>query len=264
MIKRWYFLLALLFSCHTAWASDSLQLVKKISIPEARYMSTDPLGNAYVVTSSNRLIRFTADGDSNAAFHEIRKGHITQIDATNPMRVLVFFSDFGQIAILDKQLSLKSVLKLPALGFINVPCIANSADGGIWIFDPIVGSLVKIDESPKVLFSTNLRNVLDEPLNPQYMIEQERQLFVVDSLQGIKQFDLYGFYKNSFPFLTKEVQWINQQLIYFASPYLFSYQVKQFTDQKIALPDAPSILQVRTERNRVFILRENLLEIYSL
>ncbi|HPI55232.1 MAG TPA: hypothetical protein PLU10_11115 [Chitinophagaceae bacterium] len=264
MIKRWFIFLALLFSSQLLQASDSLVWLKSIRIPDARFMSTDPLGNIYVVTSSNQLIRFNADGDSNAAFHEIRKGHITQVDATNPMRVLVFFSDFGQIAILDKQLSLKSVLKLPALGFLNVPCIANSADGGIWIFDPIVGSLVKIDESPSVLFTTNLRNVLDEPLNPQYMIEQERQLFVVDSTQGIKQFDLYGFFKQSFPFLTNEVQWINQQLIYFKSPYLYSYQVRQFTDQKIELPNASTIFQVRTERNRVFILRENQLEIYSL
>lgn len=257
------YLIFFLFIPCASFASDSLQLLKSIPIKSTLF-TTDPTGNIYVVNQENALIRYSSTGDSNAVFQEIKKGHITQIDATNPMRILVFFADFGQIVILDKQLSVKSVLKLPALGFLNVPCIANSADGGIWLFDPILGNLIKINEKPEILLTTSIRNILDKPLNPLFMVEQDRSLFVVDSIEGVKRFDLYGFFQSALDVKTTEVQFINAFLIYFKAPYLFSYHTLSFTEKTMKVPSSETALQVRIERNKLFIRRPDRLDLYSM
>jgi hypothetical protein len=96
------------------------------------------------------------------------------------------------------------------------------------------------------------------------MVEQERNLFIVDSVQGIFRFDLYGFYNTTYHFKTKEVQYFNGYLVYQQIPSLFSYQTQTISEKIILLPNPASIVQVRIERNKLFILRKNTLEIYDL
>lgn len=244
-------------------ANDSLVLIKTIPI-EARLFTTDLLGNCYLVKGNNELIKYNAQGDSIAQFNEIKKGQITQIDATNPLRVLLYYSDYGQIIILDNMLSKKNVLKLNSVGLYNVSLIANSIDGNVWVFDQSSNSLIKFDNQLELVSTSNLRNLVTESVNPIYMVEQERNLFMVDSTEGIFKFDLYGFYNTTYHFKTNEIQYINGYLVYKNLPYLYSYQTQTISEKKILLPNSETILQVRIERNKVFILRKNGLEIYDL
>lgn len=251
-----------LFSCARLFGSDSLIFVKRVPV-SSRLFTTDPVGNLYIVKDNNSLIRYNAGGDSIGFFNEIKKGKISQIDATNPLRILVFFADYGNILILDNMLSLKSTLKLQGLGIVNAPAIAGSADGNIWVYDPS-GMLMKINNKPEVSFTSSLRNVLDKAIDPVYMIEQDRALYMVDSTEGVKKFDQFGLFKTSYPFYTKEIQYFNGYLVYYASPYLNSYNTVTMQENKILLPDADDILKVRVERNHVYILRSGSLDIYSI
>ncbi len=244
------------------FASDSLILTKSIPV-SSRLFTTDPVGNIYIVKGNNTLIKYNSNGDSTGFFNEIQKGKITQIDATNPLRLLLYFADYGNILMLDNLLSLKSTLKLSALGMVNVPCIANSADGNIWLYDP-AGNLVKVNNKPEISFTVSLRNVLDHAIDPVYMVEQDRALYIVDSAQGVKKFDQFGLFKTTFPFLTHEIQYFNSYLVYYVSPYLVSYNTLSMQENKMLLPDPDNVIKVRVERDHVFILRNESLDIYSL
>lgn len=254
--------LLVLFS-NQLFAADSLQLIHSFPI-KARLFTTDPSGNMYVVAGNNSLYKYTVQGDSVGFFNEIKKGKITQIDATNPMRILLYYADYGQIIILDHLLSKKSSLKLSSLGFFNVNCIANSADGQIWIYDPISGTLYKIDENPSIRFETNLRNVIESSLNPVFLVEQDRTFFLVDSSVGILKFDQYGLFKLKYDFKTKEAQFFNNYLVYYHSPFLFSYNTTLFSEEKLRIPDEDDVLQVRIERNAIYVLRNSKIDIYHL
>lgn len=252
-----------LFISFNSFSNDTLTW--KFSIPvNASLFSTDPNGNIYIVRNDNSFIRYNSVGDSTGFFNEIKKGKITQIDATNPMRVLLYFSEYGQIVILDRLLTKKSTLKLPLIGLFNVNCIANSADGNIWLYEPVSGTLMKIDDVPSIRFTTTLKNIIEENIDPVFMVEQDRSLFMVDSIQGIKKFDQFGFYQSGFPFLTNEVQYINRYLVYYKHPLLYSYNTQTFNEATLKLPNQEDILQVRTERNYVYILRKESLDIYQL
>ncbi|MCC7029373.1 MAG: hypothetical protein IT257_03640 [Chitinophagaceae bacterium] len=256
------FFLTLVFSFAKLFAADSLVFLKKIPVT-AHLFTTDPVGNLYLVKGNNSLVKYNANGDSLAFFNEIKKGKITQIDASNPLRVLVYFADYGNILILDNILSLKSTLRLSALGIINAPCMANSADGNIWVYDP-AGTLVKINTKPEISFTSSLRNVLDKAIDPVYMTEQDRFLYIVDSTEGVKKFDQFGLFKTSFPFITKEIQYFNSYLVYFSAPWLISYNTLSMNENKIRLPGEEDILKVRVERNLVYIQRRDCIDIYSL
>ena len=244
-------------------ANDSLVLVKSIPI-EARLFTTDLIGNCYVIKENNFLIKYNSLGDSVAQFNEVKKGKVTQIDVSNPLRILLYYADFNQIIILDNMLSKKQVLKLNTIGIFNAPCVANSMDGNIWVYDQASNNLLKLDNQLALLSTTNLRNMLSESIDPIYMVEQERNLFLVDSVQGIYKFDLYGFYNTTYHFKTKAVQYFNGYLVYQQIPFLFSYQTQTILEKRILLPNPASILQVRIERNKLFILRKNTLDIYDL
>ncbi len=257
-------LFTLFFICSIAkvLAVDSLILIKSVPL-SARLFSTDPIGNIYIIKGNNSLVKYNSKGDSIGFFNEIKKGKIVQIDASNPLRILLFYADYGNILVLDNVLSLKSTIKLNSLGVVNVPCISNSADGSIWAYDPS-GMLLKVNNKPEISFTTSLRNVLEKAIDPVYMMEQDRSLFLVDSTEGVFKFDQFGLFKTSYPFYTKEIQLFNSYLVYYSAPYLISYNTQSMQDNKIALPDANTIRQVRVERNLLYVLRKESLDIYSL
>lgn len=260
-MKALFFLIQFTCFCALVKASDSLVLRK--SIPMTAFdLTTDPLGNIYLLKEKNTLTKLNENGDSLAIFNEIRKGKNIQIDASNPLRTLMYFSDYGNILVLDNLLSLKMSLKLFSIGILNAPCIASSIDGGIWIFDPL-GNLIKMNERLEKIFTVNLQNTLEEVLDPIYMIEQERNLYVVDRKKGIFMFDQFGMYKINYPFQTQEIQYINSYLIYFQKPYLYSYDTRSFVEKKLILPSPENIIKVRVEKNKVYILRFQSLEIYD-
>ncbi len=254
--------LFLFFLCAIAVnAADSLTLTRSIKV-NAKLFTTDAVGNLYIVKDNNALIKYNARGDSIGFFNEIKKGKITQIDAGNPLRILLYFAEYGQIVMLDNMLSLKGVLKLPTLGIVNAPCIAASADGNIWVYDP-AGMLVKINTKPEISFTTSLRNVLDKAIDPVFMVEQDRSLYMIDTLEGIKKFDQFGLFKTGFPFLTHELQVFNAYMVYYRSPYLISYNTLSMQEKKLLLPDAEQIIKVRVERDFVYVLRNESLDIYA-
>lgn len=262
-VFRLLVLLLLFASASSLHATDSLVLIRSIPV-KARIFSTDPVGNVFIVKEDNSLLRLNNRGDSTGFFNEVRRGQITHIDATNPLRILLFFGDYGEIVILDNILSKKSTLRLPSIGIFNVRCIANSADGNIWVYEPASGTLLKIDEQPSVVFSTPLRNFFNENPDPEFMAEQDRNLFMTDTIDGIRRFDQYAFYRNSYNFQPRETQYVNSYLIYFASPYLISYHTGTLQEQRILLPQTKTIKQVRVERDRIYVLRETSLDLYAL
>ncbi len=260
-MKHILFLL-LFFKTFFTFSNDTLELKKSIPI-QAYNFTTDPLGNIYIVKSNNAVLKFSNTGDSLTQFNEIKKGKITQIDATNPLRILVYYGDYSQIILLDNLMSLKSQIRLNTPSLINAPCVSNSADGGIWIYDQ-AATIQKINEQLEAKFSLSLINVFDKILSPNSITEQDRNLFIVDSLNGIYRFDQLGLFKLNYPFQTKEIQYFSPYLVYYQKPYLISYNTESFIEKKIILPHPEDIFKVRMEKNSIYILRSDRLDIYNL
>jgi hypothetical protein len=245
-------------------AADSLLLIKKIPM-HATLFTTDKEGNVYCAQKNNTVNRYNDNGDSTGYFSAVRRGKISQIDASNPMRLLLYYADVPQLVMLNRMMSPVNTIDLKQVNIYNCPSISNSADGLIWAYNTLNTELVKIDDTGKpTTKSYNLLQQFQTNVQPIFITEQERFLFVIDSTLGVLKFDAFGNYITAYHFNTKEIQYVNNQLVYYNNGQITSYNTKTITEQKIKLPALQHILNARIERNRVFILCTDALYIYQL
>ena len=165
--------------------------------------TTDNLGNIYLLTATNQIKKVNEKGDSIAVYNDVRRyGKIYSIDATNPLKVLVYYKDFSTIVILDRLLNVRATVDLRRQNILQARAITASYDNNIWVYDELDSKLKKIDETGKVLVeSTDFRQVFDPVPTPVSVYDKDGQVYLYDPLKGLFVFDYYGGKKNNFQLL---------------------------------------------------------------
>ncbi|MCW3107199.1 MAG: hypothetical protein JWQ09_1705 [Segetibacter sp.] len=177
-------------------------LVEKLD-EQVKDFTTDNLGNLYLLTPTNQIKKVNEKGDSIAVYNDVRRyGKIYSIDATNPLKVLVYYKDFSTVIILDRLLNVRAILDLRKQNILQVRAISTSYDNNIWVFDELDSKLKKIDDNGKVLLeSTDFRQAFDSVPTPIAMYDRDGQLYLYDPGKGLLVFDYYGGKKNNFQLL---------------------------------------------------------------
>ncbi|MGZ4100177.1 MAG: hypothetical protein ACXVNM_14925, partial [Bacteroidia bacterium] len=81
------------------------------------YFTTDNIGNVYTV-KDDELVKYLPTGKFFLRYSNLKLGNITTVDATNPLKLVLYYRDFQQIVFLDNQLSLNSEpVSLEKLGY---------------------------------------------------------------------------------------------------------------------------------------------------
>jgi len=92
---------------------DSLFVRNKIIKGEFTDFTVDNLNYIYLFNSSGQLKKLKPNGDSLAVYNDIRRfGKVHSIDVSNPLKVLLYFKDFGTVVVLDRQLGRRDILDL--------------------------------------------------------------------------------------------------------------------------------------------------------
>ncbi|WEK37289.1 MAG: hypothetical protein P0Y53_07230 [Candidatus Pseudobacter hemicellulosilyticus] len=160
--------------------------------------TVDNIGNLYVVNQSGQLKKMSPQGDSLAVFNNVRQyGKLHFIDATNPLKVLLHFRDFGTIVVLDRLLNTRTTIDLRRQQLFQVKAIGQSYDNNIWLFDELESKLKKIGEDGKVIDqSADFRQLFDSMPSPSFIVDQHKQVYLYDTLKGVYLFDYYGAFRN--------------------------------------------------------------------
>lgn len=233
---------------------------------ESRVFSTDRLSNAYVVKSKNKLVKIQPSGESTYNFELLKYGKIGQLDCSNTLNLLVFFPDYVSIVILDNTLSVQSELSLYNIGINQVSTMCLAYDNNIWVYDQVLLKLLKISQSMKIVAeSEDFSSIFPYEVHPNFMLEQDNQIFLNDPEIGILVFDFYGTYKKTIPIKGLEsFQYIKKQILYFKEQRFYSYDLATLKSREIPLPAYPEDLKnVRMEKERLYLLRKEKLDIYS-
>jgi hypothetical protein len=221
-----------------------VSLVQKVN-GEVSDFTTDNLGNIYLLTSTNQIKKVDEKGDSIAVYNDVRRyGKIYSIDATNPLKVLVYYKDFSTIVILDRLLNVRAAVDLRKQNILQVRAIATSYDNNIWLFDELDSKLKKIDDNGKVLLeSTDFRQVFDAVPTPISMYDRDGELYLYDPAKGLLVFDYYGARKNNFQLLNlTDLQVIDkntitardsQHIFLYKPAALQLYSFTAFTEQAV-------------------------------
>lgn len=157
----------------------------------------DNLGNIYLLTNANSIKKITENGDSLAVYNDVRRyGKIHRIDASNPLKILVYHKDFSTIVILDRLLNVRNTLDLRKARMTQVGAVTTSYDNNIWLFDELESKLKKIDDQGRVLFeSVDFRQAYDDAPVATELFDRDGMLYLYDKQKGLFVFDYYGAQK---------------------------------------------------------------------
>lgn len=161
--------------------------------------TVDNLDNVYILNSRNQVKKFDVKGDSVAVFNDIKKfGKATLIDVSNPLKVLLYYKDFATVVMLDRFLNVVNTIDLRKENILQAKVIGQSYDNKIWVYDELEGKLKKIDEDGKLLLETpDFRLLLGQAPAPVKIFDENKYVYIYDSLLGVYVFDYYGALKNN-------------------------------------------------------------------
>ncbi len=207
-----------------------LQLIKTI---EGKYSNfyIDNLGNLFLVTPTQQIKKYSINLDSVGIFNDVKRfGNMDLLDVSNPLKVLVYYKNFANIIVLDRQLNSRNTIYLRQQNLFQVSTIAQSYDNNIWIFDEVNYRLKKIDETGKLLFeSADFRFVFNnQTVAPNTIIDNNGFLYLYHPTQGFMVFDYYGAFKTQYPLYNwQHVQVVDNWLLGNDDKYFYRYQSKQ-------------------------------------
>lgn len=220
---------------------------------KADFFTTDNLGNTYVI-KGDEIKKYSQTGDLLKAFSNNTTGKIASVDATNPLRILVFYKDFATIIILDDLLSQNGdAMNLLDYSLEQSDLICNSFNNGIWFFNRQNMELIRLDESFKPVVNTgNLNRLLRTDLKPNFMTEHNGYVYLNNPDEGILAFDIYGTYFKTIPVKgLQHFQVKGNVLFYYSDGILRSYDIKDLTQKELSFKN---VADVRIEKENYFLM----------
>lgn len=242
--------------------NSSFTLIKSIDI-SGDYITTDNLGNVYLI-DDNKLWKYDESGNLLFTYSSMIDGNITALDVSDPLKILVFYKDFGRIKFLDNKLSVKGdYVALQDISLEQASLACSSYENSFWVYDPLSIKIYRIDQNLQVNQSSgNISQLTGLPFNPSYMAEYNNFLCLSDTASGVYIFDRYGGYIKTLP--VKNIhffQIINNKLTFCVSGSIKAIDLKTYEESKTNIPDSVTIC-TRIERNKLFALTSKKLNIY--
>jgi hypothetical protein len=254
MIKNYSYIKALFFLvllfCFFSFIKQD-QPTKRVIKTKLSFFATDDFGNVYVVKESE-LDKYLVNGKLFAHYSNLKLGNITAIDATNPLKLLLYYHDFQQIVFLDNQLTVNSEpISLEALGYEQSDLVCASANNSFWIYNKQNNELVRFNENSKKIAATgNLKQILQVGLKPNFMKEYNGFLFLNSPETGIFVFDIFGTFNKIISLKDLKRFDINSDIIYYQKDSSFcSYNYRSFDEVCKSISKAE---QVNYNKNKLY------------
>lgn len=158
-----------------------------------RRINVDNLGNVYIV-KENKITKFDSENKLLATYSGKSQGYISSIDVADPFRIIVFYSDFGQIVFLDNTLSvIQGPIALNNSEFPAPTLVCNAPDKSIWVYDKQWHALAKLNENLQTtLLVKDLHVILEPDFAPVFMQSYGNNIYLTDPRYGLFIFDFYG------------------------------------------------------------------------
>ncbi len=233
----------------------SLLLLPAISIAQADpsflYIKTlkgdiidftvDNLDNIYILNSRNQIKKYNSNGDSVAIYNDVKKfGQATLIDVSNPLKILLYYRDFATVVMLDRFLNAVNSIDLRKQNIFQAKAIGQSYDNKIWVYDEIENKLKKVDEDGKLLQETpDFRLLLGAAPTPLKIFDENKYVYVYDSIYGVYVFDYYGTLKNNIMISHwKNFKVAGKYIFGSRNDTLYRYEISTFQYDEWKMPEA--------------------------
>ena len=171
----------------------------------AQSISDSDISQDFFYCQDDKLFRVVNSTDT-LSYSARLQGGITDFDASNPFKILVFSAPFQKIYYLNHRLApLSEECLLSDLGLGEVTCACASKQGGFWVFDRWNGVLIRFDGQMQRVVSSESFSLLGlQQAKPVKIREVGNQLYVCCRESGGYRFDLFGNYIGPDPAMRPE------------------------------------------------------------
>jgi len=229
--------------------------------------TVDNLGNIYVLNSDNQLKKLSVHGDSLAVFNDVRRyGKITSIDATNPLKILVYYREFTTVVELDRFLNLINTIDLRKQNILQAKAIGLAYENNIWVFDELDAMLKRVrDDGTLVDQTTDFRQLFDSVPDPTVIRDRGDLVYLYDPAKGVYIFDHYGTLKQHLDLRGwQDFNVIGKNLLGRDDHRFFRYEpgTLNMLEQPIP-PDYQGAIRIDITPTVIYVLKKSGLEVYS-
>ncbi|MBU0697163.1 MAG: hypothetical protein KKE39_11690 [Bacteroidetes bacterium] len=244
--------------------AQEYQFIAKIDTV-AKIATVDNFGNVFVITLKNEVLKFNPKGKFLWNYTNNNFGEITQLDVTDPLRVILYYAAYQQIVVLNNNLSEISKFSFSRNPDVQISLIASANNNGFWAYDQINRELIKLTN----YFADDIKsgNIYQrDGLNLQvdFMLTDDQNVYLNDTLEGIRIFDQYGnFIKSAVIYPKKGFEVDGNLIYYFDEGKLMSYNTLSFALKEVLLPKKGNISNVLLRYRRLLILGEKDLTLWA-
>jgi hypothetical protein len=237
--------------------AQEYQFIAKIDTA-AKIVNLDNLGNLFVVTPKNEVLKFNPQGKFLWNYTNKTFGEVSQIDVTDPLRVILYYEGYQQIVVLNNNLSELCKFTFNQNPNQQITLVASANNNGFWVYDQLNRELRKltnyfIDD----LKSGNIyqRNGFDMQAN--FMLTDDQYIYINDAKEGVRIFDRFGnFFKTAVVYPKNNFEVNDNEIYFMKDSALMKYNINTYQLSKIDLPIKESFIDATLRFSRLVILRE--------
>lgn len=257
-------LLLLVFTVILGFVQDGFQKSFELPFGTAKFITTDKIGNLYAI-ADNQILKFSPVGKPLQNFSDMRQGELRTVDASNPLKVLLFYPDMARITLLGTQFAPQSTIELRNIGIQQPTLACNSQNNGYWVYDLQDFQLKKIDLNLQLQFqSGNLLQTTGKKIIPNFMMEYDNRVYINDPVNGILVFDQFGsYYKTIQVTGLRSFQFRGNELLYIKENQLKALELKLLTERELPLPLSSDIRTFCLTDEKFYLLTTDSLFGYS-
>lgn len=239
-------LLGLCFSCFCLFATGIKAqdtCVYLFSIPQqANFATADHLNNTYLLHGFE-VEKYDSTGRFVARFSNNRLGMPSFIDASTPLKILVWYADYQTAVFLDRNMTELGRLNVAQAGWPSVSTLAMATDGNLWMYDIASFKLMKINHLGEKITESEPLSFLEKPdleITVSKIRENGERVFAGFKGIGILSFDIFG-QNASLPLsnpLVAQFDIAGSTLITIDQDILETSEMGTFKAKKLPLPEA--------------------------
>ncbi len=257
-------LLYILLFINTAGFSQSkFNLIATIDV-EADFFTSDNQSNVYAV-KGNELTKYNKTGKLLYKYSNKNFGNIDFVDASNMMRLLLYYKNFLQIVFLDNTLSLDGEpVSLDEIQYQQAQLVCSSNNNGFWLYDQQNLELVRLSPTfEKTEGTGNLSLLLNLNLQPNMLLEYDNKVYLNNPSTGILIFDIYGTYYKTIPIKNlQRFQPITDWIYFISEKKIKAYNTKTTEEKEFEIPET-DFINFRLENDVLILQNTNSVKLYS-
>jgi hypothetical protein len=261
------FFLSMLMIPDSSRIAEQLKFSNIRSIPiSGDFFTTDHLGNIYMIRK-DEITKYNQNGDSLYSQSFKLQGNIRSADASNALRVFIFYPELNQVAVLDNTLSIQGdIVKLENFDLQFVTLLCQSVYyNQVWVYNTEEFRLVRVNyQFQPVTQSGNLAQIIGKDLNPDFITEGDQRVYLNDPSNGVHVFDLFGAYIQTLPIKNLDRFQASSNFLYYLEDDLFkAYHLQMHEIYSFKLPFR-DVRSFRVEKKDLYLLTGSKLHIVSL